>query len=218
MMQLWIAAASTLPYTVDIGERVIDALLQMAFQDYLRPHIPAVAWEWLKKRPVLHPQSPGLKLGTTKDVVRAVRELGDIALVTSYLLVTWSEWSDLDTAGCEEVHVLVRTKFSGIHATGYRADLLQRLDYVLTWFDRGWQYVWPNRPIPTEPEFLQKKQWYERFKRELLEVEEAAMKTLAGTSYRVILHFRPLMCVLWTCRIPLYFPMFDSIPLSVVER
>jgi hypothetical protein len=55
MMRLWITAASALPYTDEVGERVVDALLGMATRDNLRPHIPVVAWDWLNKRPDLSP-------------------------------------------------------------------------------------------------------------------------------------------------------------------
>ena len=217
MMQLWAAAASALPYTVDIGERVIDALLQMAFQDVLRPHIPVTAWGWLRRRPALRPGSPGLELGTKKDVVRTVRKLGDIGLITSYLIVIWSEWSDLDPIGCEEMYRLVREELSGIRATGCRADLIQRLDYVLSWFNQGWQYVWPNRPSPTEAAFLQKKEWYEGFRRALLEVEEETMNILAGTYAKIVVR----LCLLTyarTCRISLHRYVCTPPSLPVVGR
>lgn len=36
----WAAAASALPYTEEIGSSVVNALLQIASVDSLRPHIP----------------------------------------------------------------------------------------------------------------------------------------------------------------------------------
>jgi len=56
MMQLWMAAASVLPYTGDIGQSVVDTLLQMAADCDLLPHIPVLAWDWLKRRPRLRPE------------------------------------------------------------------------------------------------------------------------------------------------------------------
>ena len=86
-------AASVLPYTDDVGRSVSNALLQIASWDSLRPHIPILAWNWLKKRPTLRPRCLGLIFGIQDAVIRAIVELGDVGLVTSYLFVIWSEWN-----------------------------------------------------------------------------------------------------------------------------
>jgi len=50
LIQLWAAAVSTAPYTDEIGQSVMDALLHIAPQDPLRPHIPVSMWLWLNKQ------------------------------------------------------------------------------------------------------------------------------------------------------------------------
>ena len=47
----WAAAAMRVQYTEDVGQSVVDALLQIACNDSLRRHVPAEIWEWLKRRP-----------------------------------------------------------------------------------------------------------------------------------------------------------------------
>ncbi|KAF9644473.1 hypothetical protein BDM02DRAFT_946390 [Thelephora ganbajun] len=136
MMQLWITAASTLPYTDDIGRSVVDALLKMAYHNKLLPHIPVLAWDWLKERPVFPSSCWGLKWGAYSGVVQMVRKLRDFELVASYLFVVWSGWTDLHPKACLTMMALIREELCGIgEAAGYRADLIQRLDYVLSQSD-----------------------------------------------------------------------------------
>ena len=47
----WAAATSAIPYTEEVGQGVVDALLQISYFDSLRPHIPIGIWAWLKRRP-----------------------------------------------------------------------------------------------------------------------------------------------------------------------
>ena len=64
---------------------------------------------------------------------------------------------------------LIREELGGIEAAGYRTDLIRRLDYVLLQLDQG-QGV------------SSAKGEYGELRRELLEVDEEAMRILAGTS------------------------------------
>jgi len=179
MMQLWMAAASVLPYTNDVGQSVVDALLQMAVDSDLRPYVPVLAWDWLKKRPVFNSRCSGLVWGTSVGVVQMVRKLGDIELTTSYLCIVWSEWSDMTHWKFHVMLRLIKEELSGIGAAGYRSDLIQRLDDVLPQLNPG-----SNR-----------KHEYEEFRTVLLEVDEEAMKTLSGMSHRVVILFSLLTCV-----------------------
>ena len=132
IMQRWIEAASMLPYTDDVGESVVDTLLQMAFRDGLRRHIPVEAWGWLKKRPILHPKCQGLKFGASPEVFQSVREVGDLELVTSYLFIVWSKWGWSYPEGSIAVLEFIRSGLRGVEGAGYRADLIQRLDDVIS--------------------------------------------------------------------------------------
>lgn len=159
IVELWLATASVVPYTDGVGQSVVDTLLQMASNYKLRSHIPVFAWHWLKRQPVLGPDCQGLKCGTLSTVVLKIKNLQDIGLITSYLSIVWSEWSDLDDLGCRWMLCIIRGELCGTGAAGYQADLIQRLDHVLSQLGSR----------------SSNKQWYEEFKRALLEVGEEAM-------------------------------------------
>jgi len=178
-VRLWIAAATALPYTNDVGQRVVDTVLRMADHGWLQPHIPVSAWDWLKKRPALGAGCRGFNQGTYDTIVQMARELGDIGLITSYLFLVWSEWSWIFDSGFQAMLRSVREELSGIGAAGYRADLIQRLDDVLPRLEPG----------------STRKQQYEEFRMALLEVDEEAMGTLTGMSHRVVILFSLLTCV-----------------------
>ena len=97
----------------------------MVYDVELRPHTPTVAWDWLKKHPLLRPGCRGLTLGTDYNVIQTVRELGDIELIASYLFIVWSESSSLDLQGFTAMLSLIREELGGIEAMGHRGDLTQ---------------------------------------------------------------------------------------------
>jgi len=174
MMGLWITTAAALPYTDDVCRTVVDTLLQMAGFDVLLLHIPTVAWDWLKKRPLLRPGCWGLVAGTRKDVVLKVLRFGDVELITSYLFVVWSEWSHLHrwSGGCPGMFRMIR-ELNGVGVAGHRADLIRRLEYVLSQLD------------PTSSE----KQNYEEFRKALAEVDEEMTQILTSMSRTVVVLF-----------------------------
>jgi len=61
---------------------------------------------------------------------------------------------------------LIRGEFSGIRAAEHQADLVQRLDYVLSWLGPG----------------NSRRQQYEEIRTVLLEMDEEVMSTLTGMS------------------------------------
>jgi hypothetical protein len=142
----WAAAALAVQYTDQTGCSVVDALLQIASIDTLRPHIPIELWAWLKKLPSLPPTCEGRLLGREVAVVRHVRQIGDIEILKSYFLLVWSEWNFLFTSGLDEMRVSVREDFGGIESKHHREDLIQRLDHVLRELDRGWEYIVRHKP------------------------------------------------------------------------
>ena len=166
MMQFWIKAASALPYTDDVGGSVVTTLLSIASSD-LSPHIPMVAWDWLNKRPVLDHES--LRPQTIGFTVHTIRQLREIKLIVSYLYTVWSEWHQLSYHDRPAICSFIREELSGIGATGHRTDLIRRLDYVLLQLDQG-------------KGALQARGEYEELRRELLKVDEEAMKILTGMS------------------------------------
>jgi len=143
LIQLWAAVASIVPYTNDIGQSVVDTLLQIADDPSLQPHMPADMWSWLKKRPSLPPVCSGCIHGSTRRVVRVVRALGDIEILQSYLLLIWSEWNNPQWDAVKEMCASLQEDFSGIGMGNYRQDLLRRLDYVLGQLDLGPEHIHP---------------------------------------------------------------------------
>lgn len=80
----WAAAASAVSYTEVVGASVVHTLFQIALIRILRPYIPIKAWGWLKRQPSLY---LGLKVGWTYHIISCVRELGDVDILKSYLLL-----------------------------------------------------------------------------------------------------------------------------------
>ncbi|KAF9644101.1 hypothetical protein BDM02DRAFT_1229982 [Thelephora ganbajun] len=120
--------------------------------------------------------------------MQMVRELQDVELIASYLFVVWSESTDSWLANCSMMMTLIREELCGIEAAGYRADLIQRLDYVLSQLDPG----------------SGQKQWYEEFRTALLEVDEEAMNTLIGC-HSTFMCALPLPCPYYPlASVPLY--------------
>ena len=187
LVGLWAAAASEVPYTDDIGQSVVDTLLQIARRDLLRPHIPVVMWSWLDKRPSLPSVCLGRQFGTTRDVVRTVRDLGDIDILKSYLLLVWSEWDHL--RGAREMAISLREDFGGIGMWHHREDLLYHLDRILEELGRGFNYLHQHNPSIRGDDVMQMRLQYRRLRGTLLEVHGEAMVILTRECPRLITLF-----------------------------
>ena len=167
----WAAAASATPYTEEIGRSVVDALLQIASVDSLRPHIPVDLWAWLKELPSLPPVCQGRSAGRKEAVVRHVRGLGDIEITKAYFLLIWSEWNFLYTSGLDEMQASIREDFGGIESRHHREDLIKRLDHVLGELDRGWEHIERHKPGINQYQLRRANMDYRTLKEVLLEVE-----------------------------------------------
>ena len=133
----WMEAISEVSRTEEVAGSVVDALLQIAANRHLRPSIPADLWLWLNERPSLPPVCSGLWWGYDCEIVRTVRALKDIGVLTSYLILIWSEWGPLEYEdGFAEMQMSVREDFKGIEMGCHRAELIRRLDYILGELDR----------------------------------------------------------------------------------
>ena len=176
-VRLWAAAARAVPYTRDIGQCVVDTLLLIASQEPLRPHIPADMWLWLNKRPLLPPTCTGGPRGTERDVVQTVRGLGDVEILTSYLLVVWSEWGCIYAGGLEEMCASIREDFNGIGMVGRRKDLLQRLDRILGRLDLGLGSTQQHEQGLGEDDIRSMKGQYGWLREVLLEVDKEVTDT-----------------------------------------
>jgi len=127
----WAAAVSATQYTEEVGQNVVDALLQIASDDFLRHYIPINIWELLKKEPSLPSMYHGLVKGGSGDVVAHVRGLGDVGLLKSLFLLLWTDQCTPSSDGTRAMEESIRTDFSGSGMEQHRRDLIERLDYVL---------------------------------------------------------------------------------------
>ena len=180
----WAAAALATPYSEDVDQSVVDALLQIASVGILLPHIPIGIWAWLKRRPSLPPACLGRTIGTTPDVVHHIQRLGDIEILKSYFLLIWSEWNLLPEAYFTNADVVIREEFGGIGMWSHREDLAGRLDHIQTQLDPGLGY--PKRCSPWDREYViqRSKNQYEQLKQVLLEMDGSMTRVLSGMSFK----------------------------------
>jgi len=211
LIQLWAEASSAVPYTNDIGQSVIDTLLQIA--SWKSPTIPAGTWSWLNMRPGLPPICSGRYWGSKEAVVKMVRALKDTETLTSYLLLVWSECDFLMPKGFDEMCALIQEDFGGEGMDHHRKDLLHRLGYVRGELERGLWHIQQYKPGLKEENLRLRRDQYRRLEEILLEVDKEATDRLLGES----LIFDPpqFTKLLWTgtrhhstfmCAIPLPCP------------
>ena len=172
--RIWAVAASTVPKEEEIAPSVVDTLLQIASLGLLPLDLHSDTWSWLTLRPSLPPVCKGREVGSHSRVVQMVRDLKDIEILKSYLLLIWSEWDSLDFYGCRSMTTSTREDFSGIGMSSHRADLLQRLDYVLEQLNRGLKHFQQRSPELTNNDLWWRTYRYRKFKEVLLEVDRAA--------------------------------------------
>ena len=214
-VQLWAAAASAVPYSDAVCQSVSETLLQIAFDDILRPHIPVRMWSWLNKRPILPPVSKGRLLGSSRGVVRMVRGLGDVETLTSCLVLVWSEWNSLHPDGLDEIHASIREDFSGTRMRHHRKALLQRLDRVLGQVDLGLEHLQQQNSELNGNDIRQMKDQYGRLKEVILEVERDAIdEPICGLPKSIILF--SLLTPADRCTIPPGVYVCNPSPVSVV--
>ena len=184
--RVWAAAASTVPKEEEIAPSVVDALLQIASLKPFPPHIYGDSWSWLKLRPSLPPVCKGRNVGSNSYVVQMIRNLKDIEILKSYLLLIWSEWDSLYDDGYFRMRISIREDFSGINMSSHRADLLQRLDHILAQLDRGLERLRRDKPELNEVDLQGREVQYRRLRETLLEVDRGVLGVLTRTSPRPI--------------------------------
>ena len=131
MVARWARAVLEVPYTLEVGRSVVDATLQIAVSYSLRPHIPIGVWALFKKQPSLPPICRGRSLGTTPEVIRHVRGLGDPGILKSYFLLIWSKWEYLSNNEIGAMEISIQEVFSGTGMGRHRIHLINHLDRVL---------------------------------------------------------------------------------------
>ena len=171
LVRAWVETASAIPKEEEVAPSVVDALLQIACYELLPPGNHGEVWSWLILRPSLPPICRGRCLGSHPNVMQQIRGLKDIEILKSYLLIVWSEWDppwNLST-----MRECMREEFSGVEASSYRAELVQRLDEVIEELDEGLAYLQRDQPDLEEEIVQGRKEQYEELRRTLEEIPEA---------------------------------------------
>ena len=115
---------------------------------------------------------------TDRIVVRSIRQLNDVGVLKSYLLLLWSQRWPLRPEGLSEMHACLSDDFSGIEMGHDRMDLIRMLERFLERLDRE------------QGSSGQKmKDQYFSLKEELVEEERKASEVLTGTHSRIIFSF-----------------------------
>lgn len=164
------AAAAPVFSHPEIHWSVADELLHDAFIGSLWPRVPP----GFSQRPE----------GAGEDITRQVRSLGDVEILTSYLLLAWSGWGAIDdqSGGLTEMLTSIQEDLGGIGTGRHRDDLIQRLDHSLEMLEYGI----PERYGLGHHESIAKQTQYEELKRVLLEIDGEAANTLARMPPRLI--------------------------------
>jgi hypothetical protein len=158
----------------------------------------------------------GRSRGSSGDVVRQVRALGDAEILKSYLLLVWSEWDCIDdrkSGGLAEMQVSIREDFGGFWMRRHRRGLIKRLDRVLGRLDGELDHLQQYKPSLDIHHISRAKTQYSELKATLLEVDAEAMDSLARKSLRIIIF--GLLILTDTHRIPLDFHVCSASPMSV---
>jgi hypothetical protein len=195
----WAAAALAVEHTEEVGQSVVDVLLQIASDDSLRPRIPDDAWALLKNPVSLPSVSRGRSLGTGLDVVLHVRQLGYIDVLKSYYLLVWSEWDSLSDSVINEMETSIKEDFGGVGVWGHRKDLIERLDTVLVQLDLRSTSLDQEKPEIGENCIERAKEQYQRLRDAFVTVDTEAMETLTSTSPKFNNRFRRVYRFPWTC-------------------
>lgn len=176
----WVAAVLTTPYSEEDCYSILETLLWLASRDHLRPHIPNNVWTLLKKEPPLPPMCAVRSNGTSGDLVRHVRALGDPEILKSHFLLVWSEWGPLPDSGLAEMQVSIAENLGGVGLQSHREGLIQRLDHILGELDRGLEHFQQHKHSITEDEIQTSKWQYRTLREMLVEVDRMTMEPLAG--------------------------------------
>ena len=186
LVRQWATAASVVRYAEDVGQSVVDVLLQIASQDRLVPFIPVDVWAWLTRRPPLPPTCMGRHVGTHSRVIKAVRALKDVEVLKSYFLVVWSEWDDLrNNAGFNKMCAAIKEDLCGTEKGGHRAELILRLNQVLGQLDGGFGHLKEHDPKFGKYDLWKMKRRYGKLRELLLEVENRT-SSLTTIPFRIL--------------------------------
>ena len=209
----WAAATSAIPYTEEVGQSVVDALLQIASVASLRPHIPIGIWAWLKRRPSPPPKCLGRWQGIQGNVICHVRALGDIEILKSYFLFVWSEWDPVKYSwrcgSLQKMLASIQEDFGGIGMGHHRKELINRLDHILGQLDLGLEHLRLRKPSLDDDDVQMAKEQYGGLKKLLLDIITRA--SLRSVLFGLLTPTDPY-------RIPLNLHVRFASPVSIISH
>ena len=217
----WVAAVSVAPRTEEVARSVVITLLQIAAHDDLWLSIPADVWLWFNERPSLPPpDSLDRRWKSNRRIVRTIRGLNDASVLTSYLIMIWTDLDIVYDDDYPEMRASVREDFKGIDKGCYRAELIQRLDYVLGELDwrsgrfdidnNLWCYKVGGRHLPNM------KDEYEELRMILQEADQEATGILNCMPHRFI--FLGLLTLMDLRRIPFHIHVCSAVPVFIISH
>ena len=211
----WAVAVSGVPYSEEIGQSVVSALLLISANEFLRSSIPVNIWTWLKKRPSLPFGLRGQLLGFWESTLRHVQGLGDIEILKSYLFLFWSEHEYPDFNSLFEMQTFIKDSFDGIEMRCHRDDLIKHLDHVQGQLDRGMGYLQQHDPLIDEERIQWRKERYGELKNLLLDMDKTPTGTLTRTPPALILF--DLRTNFWECiRSPFNFRLSSASSVTAI--
>ena len=179
----WAKMVSTVLYSEEVCSSVIDTLLQLGSSDTLRPDLPVHIWGWLKEQPSLPPLCYP-RHWAAQELVRYLRQLGDLDILKSYFVVVWSEWDYLTDSHFSETQTWIVEDFGGIGMQHHRAELISRLNQVLGQLDRGLEYFKRLQRWIDDGAVKERQRRYGTLREALLEADKKAARVLVGMSHR----------------------------------
>jgi hypothetical protein len=133
----WLSAVDRVKEMGGVTEGVIRMSFDMARDNEWRPYMTPEVWALLKKRhqawPLYWKGDPSIVDNT--EVIPAVRSLGDIETLTSFLVLVWSGLDAVSDELIDQMCAVLWEEY-GIGRDAYREELLRCLDRTLEHLDR----------------------------------------------------------------------------------
>ena len=172
VVKAWAAAAPKVLGIDEVELRIVDALLQIASVDSLRPHIPRSSWSWLNKRPTLPSICFARSMATQKHVVRWVKQLQDVEILTSYFILVWSECNLIASYGClSEMQLAISRDLRGRGMWVHRKALTDHLEHILGELEQGLGHLQREKPWIDVGHVQRAKAQYQKLKDMLYEMD-----------------------------------------------
>jgi len=181
----WLSAVHRVKEMGGVTEGAIRMSFDMVWDNEWRPHMTPEVWALLKRGhrtwTLYWKGHPFVVEGA--GVIPAVRSLGDVEILTSFLILTWSGLDVVPDELTDQMCAALREEY-GIGGDAYREELLQCLDCALEHLNQMQggltpvgQFWYPDSDLArSDPgSFILDRRLaaYERLRKELLDVEGA---------------------------------------------